>query len=35
LVPFFTPVLITGLVIWTVRTSVAAQKRLSVAQPVA
>ncbi|QGN33339.1 VC0807 family protein [Microlunatus sp. Gsoil 973] len=35
LVPFFTPVLITALVVWTVRTSVAAQKRLSVAQPVA
>lgn len=35
LVPFFTPVLITGLVIWTVRTSVAAQQRLSAVQQVA
>lgn len=34
LVPFITPVLITGLVIWTVRSSIAAQQRLSATQQV-
>lgn len=32
LVPFFTPVLITGMVVWTVRRSIRAQQRLSVAR---